>query len=66
MVLQQSDLVGDENPPCSVRVKVTEKGEQNSEKGSVWEKVGYEQEKYGIYVEKEQKKMDYDAVRETQ
>lgn len=29
-------------------------------------KEGYEQEKYGIYVEKEQKKMDYDAVRETQ
>lgn len=26
MVLQQSDLVGYENPPSSVRVKVTERG----------------------------------------
>ncbi|GAB0175741.1 hypothetical protein GRJ2_000039300 [Grus japonensis] len=65
MVLQQSDLVGDENPLCSVKVKVTKKREQSSENGRVWEKEGYKQEKYGICVEKEQKKIDYDAVRET-
>lgn len=54
------------HPAALVRVKVTEKREQNSENGKVWEKEGYKQEKYGIYVEKEQKKIDYDAVRETQ
>lgn len=39
IVLHWSDLAGDENPPCSVLVKVTEKREENSEKGNVWEKV---------------------------
>jgi len=65
MVLQWSDLVGNENPSRGVRVKVTEKREQISEKGNVWEKEGYKQEKYGIYFEKEQTKIDYGAVRET-
>lgn len=58
--------MGEGNPPCSAREKVTEKREQNSEKGSIWKKEGYKQEKYGIYVEKEQKKIDYDAAREVQ
>ena len=37
-----------------------------SRKGSVWEKEGYKQDKYGIYVEKVQEKIAYNAVRERQ
>lgn len=45
---------------------MTEKWEQNSEKGSIWEKEGYKQDKYGIYVEKEQEKIGSNAMRERQ